>query len=622
MNDARKVFDTCPDVCFSSSLFWNSMLRAYISGFKHENALELYHIMRKLNVQPDGFGFPLIIKACTMRSNVRLCQIVHCHVIQLGFAKNLHVGNELVGMYAEIGWTQVASLVFDQMPLRNHVSWNVMISGFAKNNDCNNAFGTFRRMENEGWVPNAVTWTSLISSFSRCGFIDKIWDFYVLMREKGVDFTAESVAVVLSVCSETPVKGEIVHEHVITAGFQNYIFVRNALITMYGRNGYVKKVECLFSELESKSIVSWNALISAYAQSGFCDEAYNAFLRLKNLDRNLNVRPNVVTWTAVINGFATAGLNKETTLELFRQMQFARVSANSVTLGSILSVCAELSALPLGREIHARAVRKYMDNDILVTNSLINMYMKCGSLKTGHSIFQRMYSRDVTSWNIMITGFGMHGLGDTGLDFFYEMVKLGFNPDEITFVAVLSACSHSGLVSEGREIFNRMSGGFEIEPQVEHYSCIVDLYGRAGLIKEASEILKSMPMEPNTQVWGALLNSCKMHKSTGFAEETASRIFDLDGQGTGSYMLLSNLYASSGRWDESAKVRMRARIRGLKKVPGQSWIEVKKKVYAFSAGKAEDLNVEELYGVLNDLNLQMVMESCDVSDDAKEEYAY
>ncbi|KAL3644826.1 hypothetical protein CASFOL_010006 [Castilleja foliolosa] len=619
MDDARKVFDTCPEVCSSSSLFWNSMLRAYVSGFKHGNALELYHMMRKLNVQPDGFSFPLIIKACTMMTNARLCQIVHCHVIQMSLAKNLHVGNELVGMYAEIGWTQVASKVFDQMPLRSHVSWNVMISGFAKNNDCDSALGMFRRMENEGWVPNAVTWTSLISSFSRCGFIDKTWDLYVLMREKGVDFTAESVAVVSSVCPETPLKGEIVHEHVITAGFENYIFVRNALITMYGRNGYVEKAEYLFSELESKSIVSWNALISAYAHSGFCDEAYNAFTRLKNLNGNLTVRPNVVTWTAVINGFAIAGHNKEMTLELFRQMQFARVSANSVTVGSVLSVCAELSALPLGREIHARAIRKTMDNDILVTNGVINMYMKCGSLKTGHSVFQRMCSRDVTSWNIMITGFGMHGLGNMGLDFFYRMMKLGYNPDEITFVAVLSACSHSGLVSEGRDIFYRMIREFEIEPRVEHYSCMVDLYGRAGLIEEASEILKSMPMEPNTQVWGALLSSCKMHKSTSFAEETASRIFDLDGQGTGSYMLLSNLYASSGRWDESANVRMRARIRGLKKVPGQSWIEVKKKVYAFSAGKAEDLNVEELYGVLNDLNLHMVMQSCDASD-AKEDY--
>ncbi|KAK6116656.1 hypothetical protein DH2020_049590 [Rehmannia glutinosa] len=446
------------------------------------------------------------------------------------------------------------------------------------------------------------------------------------MRDKGVDVTAESVAVVISVCAEMPIKCEIVHGHVITAGFEKYIFVRNALISMYGRNSAVEKAEYLFSGLESKSIVSWNALISAYAQSGLCEEAYSAFLRLENLDDNSTVRPNVVTWTAVIDGFAATGLHKETTLELFRQMQFAQVLANAVTVASVLSVCAELSALPLGKEIHAHAIKTLMDKDILVTNGLINMYMKCGSLKTGHSLFERMGFRDVTSWNIMITGYGMHGFGDGAVKNFYHMVNSGVKPDEITFVAVLSACSHSGLVSEGHEIFNQMTKEFQIEPKVEHYSCMVDLFGRAGLLQEASQILKSMPMEPNAPVWGALLNSCKMHKNTDFAEETASRIFNLNAEGTGSYMLLSNLYASSGRWDEAAKVRMSARTRGLKKIPGQSWIEVKKKVHSFSAGKGLDLNMEEVYGVLEDLNLQMVMESCVAEGlleqaDAKEEYA-
>ncbi|KAG8378417.1 hypothetical protein BUALT_Bualt08G0135200 [Buddleja alternifolia] len=608
VNDAHKVFDTCPKSCYFSSLFWNSMLRANVSYSRYDNAVELYLRMRELGVQPDGFGFPLIIRACAMRGDIELCKIVHCHVVQMGVSSNVHVGNELLGMYGEIGWTGVALKVFDTMPWRSRVSWNIMMSNFAKNLDCNSAFEMLCRMENEGWEPNSVTWTSLISSFARCGRVDKTWEFYVLMREKGIDAAAESVAVVISVCTGMPIKGEIVHGYVIKAGFEKYLFVRNALISMYGRNDAVEKAEYLFSQIESKSIVSCNALISAYAQSGLCDEAFSLFLRLDNSDKNFMARPNVVSWTAVINGFAASGRHKET-LELFRRMQFAQVLANAVTIASVLSVCAELSALPLGTEIHAHAIRNLLNSDMLVTNGLINMYMKCGSMRTGHSIFEGTACRDINSWNIMITGYGMHGFGNRALRIFYEMVNAGVKPDKVTFVAVLSACSHSGLVSEGREIFHQMTREFQIQPRVEHFSCMVDLFGRAGLLVEASEILKSMPMEPNEPVWGALLNSCKMHKNTDVAEETAAEIFNFDSEVTGSYMLLSNLYAASGRWDDSAKVRSLARTRGLQKISGKSWIEVKKKFYSFSAGKALNLETEELHGVLKDLNLQMAMES-------------
>ncbi|KAH6834115.1 hypothetical protein C2S53_017009 [Perilla frutescens var. hirtella] len=609
LNDARKVFDTCPKDCFFSSLLWNSMLRAYLSEFRHGAAVELYFRMRELNVQPDGFGFPLIIRACAMRGDLRLCGFVHCHAIQVGLSGNLHVGNELVGMYGEIGLMEVALKVFDRMLMRSRVSWNVMVSGFAKNFNCDGAFGMLCRMENESWEPNSVTWTSVISSFARCGLVDETWKFYVLMRGKGVDATAESIAVVISLCDGMPVKGEIVHGHVIRGGFEKYIFVSNALISMYGRNGAVEKAEYLFSGLESKSLVSWNALISVYAQSGLCDEALSAFLRLESSNENSRVRPNVVSWTAVINGFAASEHHKDRTLELFRRMQFARVLANAVTVASVLSACAELSALPLGREIHSHTIRVFMDSNMLVTNGLMNMYMKCGNLREGQTLFKEMVSRDAVSWNIMITGYGMHGLGYEALKIFDQMVTAGVKPDGVTFVAALSACSHSGLVTEGRELFNRMTREFQIKPQVEHYSCMVDLFGRAGLLEEARRVLKSMPMEPNAPVWGALLSSCEMHKSMDGAEESAARVFDLNTGATGSYMMLSKLYAANGRWDEAAEVRLLARSKGLRKIPGQSWIEVKKKVHSFSAGGDFSLNMEELHLVLEDLKMQMVMES-------------
>ncbi|KAL2538834.1 putative pentatricopeptide repeat-containing protein [Forsythia ovata] len=611
LSEARKVFTNAPEDCFSNSLFWNSILRANISAFEYSKTLELYFRMCALGFQPDGFGFPLVIRACAMKGGVTLCKIVHCHVLQMGFGNNLHVSNELLRMYGKIGQMDIACQLFDRMPVRTHVSWNTMVSGFASNFDCDRAYWMFSRMENEGLEPNAVTWTSLLSSFARCGFEDKTWTFYVLMREKMVNATAESLAVVISVCADSDFngfqKGEVVHAYVMTGGFDNYVFVRNSLIHMYGKNGAIEEAEYLLSRLESKSIVSWNALISSYAESGLCDVAFSVFLQMENLDADSVVRPNVVSWSAVINGFAAKGRHKES-LELFRRMQFDSVLANAITIATMLSVCAELSALHLGREIHAHAIRFFMNSDILVRNGLINMYMKCGSLRAGGLVFEGMDCKDIFSWNTMITGFGMHGHSDSALKTFYQMVNARVKPDEVTFVAVLSACSHTGLVTEGRDIFYQMNRDFQIEPQVEHYACMVDLFGRAGLLQEAISILKTMPMEPNACVWGALLNSCKMHKNSDVAEETASQIFNLNSEVTGSYMLLSNLYAASGRWEDSARVRVSAKTRGLKKIPGESWIEVKNKVHTFSAGKALNSRVEELYSVLKDMKLHMAME--------------
>ncbi|KAL1542841.1 putative pentatricopeptide repeat-containing protein [Salvia divinorum] len=608
LNDARKVFDNCPRECFSSSLFWNSMLRAYLSDFRYGAAVELYVRMREIDLHPDKFGFPLIVRACAMIGDVRLCELVHSHVVGIGLSSNPHVGNELMGMYGEIGLMGAAVKVFDRMPLRSRVSWNVVVAGFSKNFDCEGAVWMLRRMEGEGWEANPVTWTSVISSFARCGIGEKAWEFYVLMRQRGVDATAESIAVVVSVCDGAmTAKGEVVHCHVIRGGFERYIFVSNALVSMYGRNGDVGKAEFLFSSLRSKSLVSWNALISAYARTGLCDDAFSVFLRLESSNM---VRPNVVSWSAVIGGFASSEGLKVAALELFRRMQSARVRPNSVTVASVLSSCAELSALSLGREIHSHTIRLFMDEDLLVMNGLINMYMKCGNLGAGEMVFRKMVFRDIISWNIMITGYGMHGLGLESLDIFDQMVEEGVKPDKVTFVGALSACSHAGLVLEGRKLFNRMSGVFNIEPSVEHYSCMVDMFGRAGLLEEARRVLKSMPMEPNAPVWGAMLSSCEMHRSVDDAEESAAVMFDMESGATGGYMLLSNLYATNGRWDEAAGVRTVARARGLRKVPAQSWIEVKKKVHSFSVGRGFEMDMDEVYLVLQDLRMHMVKESC------------
>lgn len=606
---ARKVFDEIPFEGLSNMLLWNSILRASVSNGYYEEGLKLHDKMRKLGVWADGFTLPLVIKACAVMGGLNLCKNVHSHVLQMGFQNHLHVVNELVGMYGKLGRMEDARRLFDRMAVRSYISWNTMVSGYAFNYDCDGAFEMFRKMELEGLEPNPVTWTSLLSSHARCGQNEETVELFGVMRMRGIGATAEVLAVVLSVCADMVAvgRGKVIHGYVIKGGFENYLFVKNALIYMYGKCGDVKYAQNLFLEMETKNLVSWNALITSHAESGLCDEAFAIFSQLETSDDCPMIRPNVISWSAVIDGFASKGQGEES-LKLFRQMQLAKVMATCVTISSVLSICAELAALNLGREIHGYVVRALMDSNILVGNGLINMYTKCGSFEEAHLVFEKIDGRDLVSWNSMISGYGLHGLGEKALKTFDQMIKCGFKPDNVTFVAVLSACSHAGLVSEGRRLFNEMTLEFRVEPQMEHYACMVDLLGRAGLLQEASDIVKNMPMEPNDCVLGALLNSCRMYKNTDVAEETASHIFNKSSETTGNYMLLSNIYAASGRWEDSARTRISAKTKGLKKIPGQSWIEVKKKVYVFSAGNTLQPGLGEVYGILEELALQMESE--------------
>ncbi|KAL8235291.1 hypothetical protein R6Q59_021391 [Mikania micrantha] len=606
VNDARKVFETVPSECIFNTITWNSMLRANVTNGECRESIWVYAQMRNLGVLADEFTFPLILRACGITGHLNLCALVHCHVLITGFQNNIHVANELLAAYGKLGQMCVANQVFDEMIVRNHISWNTMISGFALNYDCDHALEMFKSMELDGWEPNLVTWTSLLSSHARCGHYQETLRLYNVMRSKGVKSNAESLAVVVSACHDSDLLHKVkeLHGYVAMAGFENYLFVKNSLLCAYGRHGVLEAIEKLFSEIKIKSLVSWNALISSYAQAGLCDEAFSTFL---NLNSDNNLMPNVISWSAVISGFASNGRPDES-LKLFRKMQSAKVNPNVITISTILSVCADLSTIVFGKQIHAYTIRNIMNTNLLVVNGLINMYAKCGSLMEGYITFKNTKVKDLCSWNTMIKGYGMHGFGKSALKIFNNMISDGCKPDEVTFLSLLFACSHAGLVNDGRKLFNQMQPEFGIEPGIEHYACLVDLLGRAGLFEEASEVAKKMPLEPNVCVWGALLNSNIIHKNTIWDRNSVSKILELSSE-TGNYMLLSNIYAQSGRWEDSAKVRVSARARGLTKTRGQSWIELNKRVHLFTAGEFVESEIEEVQTLVKILSFQMKMEN-------------
>ncbi|XP_020097218.1 putative pentatricopeptide repeat-containing protein At1g17630 isoform X1 [Ananas comosus] len=604
-----------------STFQWNANLRSHLTRGAPTAALALYFRMRSLGALPDHYTLPLALRACSGARASRACFLVHAHAASTGLHRHLHVANELVVMYAHLGLMETARKVFDDMPHRSVFSWNALLSGYSSSRDLDRAREVFARMEEVGPTPDAVTWTALLSAHAKCRRHGDVVNLFDEMRAKGCRGTPESLAVALSVCPYVDGalldKGREIHGYAVRNGFEAYSFVNNSLICMYGKLGSREDAERLFLGTSSRDLVTWNSLISSYAAAGLCDEAYDIFLQMDRTGTG-ELAPNVVSWSAVIGGFALSGMI-ERSLELFRKMQQCRVVPNSVTLATVLSACAELSALRLGREVHGHAVRGSMVHNLLIANGLLNVYSKSGNLRSARLVFDGMRKRDLISWNTMVAGYGMHGLCDEAFDTFYGMVRAGVEPDNITFVAVLSACSHAGRVSDGREVFDQMLNKYKVSPGIEHYTCMVDLLGRAGLLKEAIGLIKKMAMKPSVSVWGALLNSCRIYGNAAVAEDTMKRLGIEEEDSTGNYIMLSNIYAACGMWEEAKRVRVKTKERGLKKSPGQSWIELKNKVCVFSAGDASPPDGEDVYGALEDLYRQMEHEN-DIIEGLEEEF--
>eukprot|EP01018_Ginkgo_biloba_P024037 Gb_18978 [translate_table: standard] len=376
-------------------------------------------------------------------------------------------------------------------------------------------------------------------------------------------------------------EGKLVHAHIIQNGFKcRKIFLGNRLVTMYAKCGSLEDGRRVLDQMLDRNVVSWTTMIAAYARHGSCDEALTLFY---NMQRT-GVQPNQFTFASVLP---------------------ACMRPNSDTFASVLPACANLAALAIGKELHEVIIRTGFQSDVFVGNALVDMYAKCGSIGDAHRIFDKMPKRTVVSWTAMIVGYAMHGCGPEALQVFNQMQRSGPNPDHITFVGVLSACCHAGLVDDGWQYFDCMTRYYHITPVMEHYCCMVDLLGRAGRLDEAQDFINKMPMKPDAAVWGSLLAACRIHSNIELAERVAEHIFELDPQHASPYVLLSNIYAAAGRWDAIQKVQKMMKDRNVKRRPGCSWIEVNKQVYCFIAGGKSHPQTEEIYAKLDVLSAQI-----------------
>ncbi|XP_022890046.1 pentatricopeptide repeat-containing protein At4g21065-like [Olea europaea var. sylvestris] len=380
--------------------------------------------------------------------------------------------------------------------------------------------------------------------------------------------------------------GRIIHAYIEKLGLQSNLFLQNMLVLLYASCGDINDARQLFDKMLQRDVVTWNIMITQLVKRGDVESAYELFSQMPER--------NVRSWTAMIAGFVQYGKPKEA-INRYAEMEEMGLRPNEATVVTVLAACADLGRLDLGRKIHEFSEKSGFKRNIRICNTLIDMYIKCGCLKDAHDVFEDMKVRTIVSWSAMIQGLAIHGQAEEALELFSKMIQTGLKPNRVTFIGLLHACSHMGLIDEGRRFFTSMTTDYGLIPSIEHYGCMVDLLSRAGLLQEAYEFIKDMPMKPNAVVWGTLLGGCKVHKNIEMAEEAIRHLHELDPLNDGYYVLLSNIYADAKRWEDAARVRKLMKDRQVKKTPGWSSIVVKGVVHEFVAGDETHPQAEEVF---------------------------
>lgn len=630
------------DVSFSRHTFnqiankdvytWNSMVSAYVRSGRFREALDCFNLfLFASGLRPDFYTFAPVLKACR---NLADGMKVHCSVLKFGFEWDVFVAASLIHMYTRFGLVGYARKLFDDMPSRDMGSWNAIISGCCQNGNVAEALDVLDKMRVEGIKMDTVTVTSI-----------------------------------LPICAQSDdiLHGLLIHLYVIKHGLDSDLFVSNALINMYAKFGRLGDAQIVFDDMEIRDIVSWNSIIAAYEQNEDAITALGLFhemlptgirpdlltlVSLSSVVSQINDLRNskaihgfimrrdwmshdvvignavvdmyaklgvidsaravfdhlpekdTISWNTIITGYGQNGVASEA-IEVYQKMQLNEVMPNQGTWVSILPAYSNLGALQQGIKAHCQVIKNSLYLDVFVGTCLIDMYGKCGRLDDAMSLFYEISRNTSVPWNAIISCHGVHGHGQKAMELFTEMLDEGVKADHITFVSLLSACSHSGMIDEGQWCFHVMQERYGVKPSLKHYGCMVDLFGRAGHLEKACNFIRSMPMKPDSSIWGALLGACRIHGNIELATFASNRLFEVDPENVGYYVLLSNMYANSGKWDGVDEVRSLARDRGLKKTPGWSSMEFNNRVEVFYTGNQTHPQCEEIYAELRSLTDKM-----------------
>ncbi|KAF9605110.1 hypothetical protein IFM89_013780 [Coptis chinensis] len=509
----------------------------------------------------DRFSFPPILKASARVCGVKEGMEIHGVAEKMGFDSDPYVQTGLMGVYIACGRVFEARLVFDKMLHKDVVTWCVMMDGYCQRGLYEDVLLLFEEMKRSGVEPDKMLLSTILSACSRSGDLNSGKGIYDYILEKNI----------------------VMDSH-----------LKSSLITMYSNCGSMDLAQHLYNEMTPKDLIASTSMVMGYSKVGKIGAARSIFDEL--------VEKDLVSWSAMISGYAESDWPLEA-LKLFNDMQQAGLRPDQITMLSVISACAQLGILDQAKWVHLFIDKNCFGDVLSINNALIDMYAKCGSLENASRVFHKIPERrrNVITWTSMITGFAMHGDAGTALRLFDQMNADGIEPNSITFVSVLYACSHAGLVDKGRHIFALMTNKYNILPKQEHYGCMVDLLGRANFLRESLDLVKSMPFTPNVVVWGSLLSACRVHGDVELGELAAKRLLELDPEHDGAHVLLSNIYAKARRWEDVGEVRKFMKNRGIAKERGCSRIEANGEIHEFLMSDKTHKQTDEIYEKLDEV---------------------
>nr|DAD38291.1 TPA_asm: hypothetical protein HUJ06_008932 [Nelumbo nucifera] len=565
-----------------------------------------------------------LLQSCT--SMTHFLQI-HAQMIRNLLFEDSFAASKLIEFCAvsDSGNIHYARKIFSQISHPNTFTWNTILRGYANSPFPRPSLHLFNQMLKSGAKPNSFTFPSVIKACAHLAAFEQGMQLHGFISKSGVDYDLFSINGLIhmyAVCGKTDFARRL-----FDTSCQRDLVSWNSMLTGYVSCGLLAQARQLFDEMPERGVVSWNVMISGYCKSGDVDTARKLFdgMPIRNAESwntliagyakcglvensrdlfdQMPVR-NIISWSAMITAYAQGDRPLEA-LALFDRMRKANLKPNWATIVSALSACAHIGALDRGRSIHLYVDQSKMKVDSIIGTALIDMYAKCGSIENAFRIFDMLASKDVFSWTAMIGGLAVNGHAEKALELFSQMEGDGVRPNEVTFVGVLSACSHGGFVELARQHFNSMKLVYGIDPQMEHYGCMVDTLGRAGLLQEAVPFLEAIPVKANPVLWGTLLGACWIHRNAKIGEYVGDRLVELQPDDGGVYVLLSNIYATVGRWDDARRVRVLMKSKGLKKSPGRSSIEVHGAIHEFYAGDKSHPRIEEIYLMLDKIRSRL-----------------
>ncbi|CAI0472965.1 unnamed protein product [Linum tenue] len=600
LDKARKVFDEMPE---RNEVSWTSLISGFMKSGRVDESLWYFRRNPFQNVVswtavisgfvqngPNEVTFTSVLKACSETGEFRLGMSLLGLIIKTGNEHKLSVSNSLITLFLRMGETDSSRRVFDSMAERDVVSWTGILDMYVENGDLVEA----RRIFDEMPQRNEVSWSAMISRYSQSGHPEEALSLFHKMVREGKLVNVSCLSSVINALTAVKAlqSGMNIHGHTVKIGMERDVYISSSLIDLYCKCGQTNEGRLLFDSVAEKNVVTWNSMIGGYGFNGQMEEANSLFEAMPS--------PNSVSWSALITGYLD---NKQfdKVLDLFNQMLLFGERPNKSTFSSLLCACATTASLEKGKNIHGKAIKLGIQSDVFVGTALTDMYAKSGDVEGACRVFNRMPQRNEFTWTVMIQGLAESGFAMEALKLFDEMDSRT-PPNDLMLSSVFFACSHSGLVNRGLQYFRT----FETKMNGSHYTCLVDMLSRAGRLEEAEELIESMPVEPEPNALAALLSGCQRHKNEELAERTAKKLWPAAERDSGGYVILSNLYASAGRWKDVLEVRKLMKEKGLKKNGGCSWIELKNQVHSFHSGDGAHSQSIKIYGVLKLLMYEMV----------------